>query len=153
MELYSSKTVGNAGVLNVPSSTNVDNHPILREGVEIDIKSLKKGKTVGVDNIPAELVQAGGEAMVDVLLTTCNKIWRDGEWPTSWTQSLIITILKKGNLLVQHSQNYRTINLISHTSKVMLKVILNRLKPQAQRIIAEEQAGFRIRVVKKTYFL
>ena len=48
---------------------------------------------------------------------------------------------KKGNL--QLCQNYRTISLISHSSKVMLKVILNRLKPQAEEIIAEEQAGFR----------
>ena len=48
---------------------------------------------------------------------------------------------KKGNL--QLCQNYRTISLISHSSKVKLKVILNRLKPQAEEIIAEEQAGFR----------
>ena len=57
------------------------------------------------------------------------------------TQSLIITLPKKGNL--QLCQNYRTISLISHSSKVMLKVILNRLKPKAEEIIAEEQAGFR----------
>ena len=51
------------------------------------------------------------------------------------------TLPKKGNL--QLCQNYRTISLISHPSKVMLKIILNRLKPQAEKIIAEEQAGFR----------
>ena len=94
-----------------------------------------------VDNIPAELVQAGGETMIDVLTEICNRIWRTGEWPTPWTQSLIITLPKKGNL--QLCQNYRTISLISHSSKVMLKVILNRLKPQAEEIIAEDQAGFR----------
>ena len=48
---------------------------------------------------------------------------------------------KKGNL--QQYQNYRTISLISHSSKVMLKIILNRLKPQAEKTITEEQAGFR----------
>ena len=115
--------------------------PILREEVEIAVASLKKGKSAGVDNIPAELVQAGGETMIDVLTEICNRIWRAGEWPTPWTQSLIITFPKKGNL--QLCQNYRTISLISHSSKVMLKVILNRLKPQAEEIIAEEQAGFR----------
>ena len=52
-----------------------------------------------------------------------------------------ITLPKKGNL--QQCQNYRTISLISHPSKVMLKVVLNRLKPQSKKIIAEEQAGFR----------
>ena len=76
--------------------------------------------------------------MIDVLTEICNRIWRTGEWPTPWTQSLIITLPKKGNL-----QLNRTISLISHSSKVMLKVILNRLKPQAEEIIAEEQAGFR----------
>ena len=65
-------------------------------------------------------------------------------YPMAWIQSLIITLSKTGNL--QLCQNYRTISLISHSSKVMLKVILNRLnrlKPQAEEIIAEEQAGFR----------
>ena len=79
--------------------------------------------------------------MIDVLTEICNRIWRTGEWPTPWTQSLIITLPKKGNL--QLCQNYRTISLISHSRKVMLKVILNRFKPQAEEIIAEEQAGFR----------
>ena len=43
---------------------------------------MKKGKSVGVDNIPADLVQAGGKIMIDVLTEICNKIWRTGEWPT-----------------------------------------------------------------------
>ena len=53
---------------------------------------------------------------------------------------VLSTLPKKGNL--QQCQNYRTISLISHPSKVMLKIILNRLKPQAEKIITEEQAGF-----------
>ena len=71
----------------------------------------------------------------------CNKIRRTGDWPTTWTQSLVITPPKKSNL--QLCQNYRTISLISHPNKVMLKIILNSLQPQAEEIIAEEQAGFR----------
>ena len=51
-----------------------------------------------VDNIPSELVQAGGEAITDLFLIICNKIWQTGEWPTPWTQSLIITLPKRGNL-------------------------------------------------------
>ena len=54
---------------------------------------------------------------------------------------MVITLPKK--VKPQQCQNYRTISLISHTSKVMLKIILNRLKLQAEKIIAEEQAGFR----------
>ena len=79
--------------------------------------------------------------MVNALLIICNKIWRRREWPTPRTQSPIITLSKNGNL--QLCQNYRTISLISHPSKAMLKIILNRLKPEAEKIIAEEQAGFR----------
>ena len=107
--------------------------------MEAAVKALKMGKSAGVDNIPAEFVQAEGEDMIDILTTICNKIWKTGEWPTTWTHSLVITLPKKGNL--QLCQNYRTISLINLPSKVMLK--LKRLQPQAEEIIAEEQAGFR----------
>ena len=128
-ELYNDKVKGDPEVLKHPPVTNIDSHPILREEVEAAVKSLKPGKSAGVDNIPAELLQAGGETMIDVLLNICDKIWQTGEWPTPWTQSLVITLPKKGNLL--QCQNYRTISLISHASKVMLKILLNRLTPQA----------------------
>ena len=106
------------------------------------MKYLKGGKSPGNDNIPSELIKNGGEAMISALTIICNKIWKTGEWPTPWTKSMIITLPKKGNL--QICNNYRTISLISHPSNVLLKVLLNRLKPQAEEIIAEEQAGFRI---------
>ena len=90
-------------------------HPL--QIMEAGVQSLKKGKTAGVDNIPAELVQAGGEDVITALTTICNKIWQTGEWPTPLIQSLVITLPKKGNL--QQCQDYRTISLISHPSKVM----------------------------------
>ena len=102
---------------------------------------MKKGKSAGVDNIPAELAHAGGKDVITALTTICKKIWQTGEWSTPWTQLLVITLPKKGNL--QQCQTCGTISLISHPSKVMLKTILNRLNPQAEKIIAEEQAGFR----------
>ena len=113
-----------------PPVINTDNYPILREEVVAAVKSRKLGKSAGLDNIRTELNQAGGEIMIDALLKICNKIWQTGELPTAWTQSLIITIPKKGNL--QHCQNYRSISLISHASNVMLKILLNSLKPHAQ---------------------
>ena len=96
-ELYTHTTTGNPKVLDVPPPSNSDSYPILREEVEAAVKSLKKGKSAGVDNIPSELVQAG-EAMIDMLLIIFNKIWQTGEWPTPWIQSLIITLPKKVNL-------------------------------------------------------
>ena len=59
-----------------------DEHPILLREVEATVKSLKKGKSAGVDNIPAELVQAGGEDVITALTIICNEIWQTGEWPT-----------------------------------------------------------------------
>ena len=135
-ELYNYKANGDPSVLNCPQTDTEDDHPILRREVEAAVQSLKKGKSAGVNNIQAELVQAGGEDVSTALMTICNKIWQTGEWPTQWTQSLVITLLKKGNL--QQCQNYRTIILISHLSTVMLKIILNRLKPQAEKIIVKE---------------
>ena len=140
-ELYNHKANGDPSVLNCPQTDTEDDHPILRIEVEAAVQSLKKGKSDGVNNIPAELLQAGGEDVINALTTICNKIWQTEEWPTPWIQSLVITLPKKGNL--QQCQNYRTTSLISHSSKVMLKIILTRLTPQAEKIIAEEQAGFR----------
>ena len=74
---------GDPKLLDVPPPTNNDNYAILQEEVEAAVKSLKKGKSAVVDNIPSELVQAGGEAMIDMLLIICNKIWRTGKWPTT----------------------------------------------------------------------
>ena len=106
------------------------------------------------------MVQAGDEDVITAFTTICNKIWQTGEWPTLWTQSVVITLPKKDNL--QQCQNYGTINLISHPSKVMLKINLNRLKPQAEKILAGEQASFKtgrstteqifnLRILRKKY--
>ena len=89
--------------------------------------------------------------MIDIMTAVCNKIWKTGEWPTTWTQSLVIILPKKGNL--QLCQNFKTTSLISHPSKVMLKIILNRLQLQTEEIIAEEQAGFRAgRIITEQIF-
>ena len=69
-ELYTHTTTGDPKVLDVPPPINNDSYPILWEGVEVAVKSLKKGKSTGVDNISLELVQAGGNSMIDMLLIT-----------------------------------------------------------------------------------
>ena len=115
--------------------------PVLREEVEAAIKTLKPGKSPGVDNVPSELIKHGGESTVEALSILCKKVWHGKRWPSQWTQSLVIPLPKKGNL--KQCQNYRTISLISHPSKVMLRILLNRLKAKAEEILSEEQAGFR----------
>ena len=126
--------------MNCLQADSDDDHPIPCKDGEAAVQLLKKGNSAGVDNIPAELVQAGGKAVFTALKTICNKILQT-EWPTLWAQSLLITLPKKGNL--QQYQNYQMIGLISHPPKVMLKIILKRLKPQVEKIMDEEQAGFR----------
>ena len=65
--------------MNCPQTDTEDDHPILRTEMKAVVQSLKKGKSAGVDNIPADLVQAGGEALITALTTICNKIWLTGE--------------------------------------------------------------------------
>ena len=95
-ELYNHKANGDPSVLDCPRTDTEDDHPIHRKEVEAAVQLLKKGKSAGVDNIPAKLVQAGGEDVITALTTICNKIWQTGEWPTPWTESLVITLPMKG---------------------------------------------------------
>ena len=81
-ELYNYKSCGDNAVLDCKQLPEKDLQPILREEVEIAVASQKKGKSAGVENIPAELIQAGEETMIDVLTEICNRILRTGEWPT-----------------------------------------------------------------------
>ena len=97
-ELYNHRANGDPSVLNCPQTRTEDDHPIIRKEVKAAVQSLKKGKAAGADNIPTELVQACGEDVITALTTICNKIWQTGEWPTPWTQSLVITLPKKDNL-------------------------------------------------------
>ena len=83
--MYNHKANGDLLVLNCPQTYIEDDHPLLRREVKAAVQSLKKGKSAGVDSIPAELVEAGGEDVINALKTICNKIWQTGEWPTPWT--------------------------------------------------------------------
>ena len=74
-DLYNYETDGDPIVLDCPQIPNEEHHPILRENVESAVKVLKMGKSAGVDNTLAELVQVEGKAMIDILTSICNKIW------------------------------------------------------------------------------
>ena len=140
-ELYKHQANGDKSLLNVKEPTNQENFSILESEVEAAIQSLKIGKSPGVDNIPAELLKAGGHILTKIFTNICNYIWETGIWPSCWTKSLIISLHKKGSF--QKCENYRTISLISHSSKIMLKIILRRLQHFTEEFLSEEQAGFR----------
>ena len=82
--------------------------------------------------------------MIHVLTKIYSKTWKTCVWPALWTQSLIFILPKEGDL--QLCQNYRTISLNSHPSKVMLKVILNRLHSQADEVFASSMAHRRTEI-------
>ena len=95
--LYGCRAVGDPDVLGVPPTASDAGHLILREEVEAAVKLLRKGKSAGVDNIPAELLWQGGEAMVGALLLVCSGVWRlGGGWPAPWTQSLVVALSGNG---------------------------------------------------------
>ena len=76
-----------------------------------------------------------------VLHSVCQQIWKTQQWPQDWEGSVFIPIPKKGN--AKECSNYRTIALISHASKVMLKILQARLQQYVNRELPDVQAGFR----------
>ena len=79
--------------------------------------------------------------VVKVLYSICQQIWKTHQWPQDWKRSAFIPIPKKGN--AKERSNYRTITLISHASKVMLKILQARLQQYVNRELSDVQAGFR----------
>ena len=96
------------------------------EILECEIKwalgSITTNKSSGGDGIPVEVFQILKDDAVKVLHSTCKQIWETEQWPQDWKMSVFIPIPKKGN--AKECSNYHTIALISHASKVMLKVML-----------------------------
>ena len=82
--------------------------------------------TSGGDGIPVELFQILKDDAIKVLHSICQQIWKTQQWPQDWKSSVFIQIPKKGN--VKECSNYHTIVLISHASKVMLKILQTRLQ-------------------------
>ena len=98
-------------------------------------------KASGGDGIPVELVQILKDDSVKVLHSICQQIWKTQQWPQDWKRSVFIPIPKKGN--AKECSNYLIIALISHSSKVMLKILQARLQQYMNHELADVQAGFR----------
>ena len=98
-------------------------------------------KTSGGDGIEAELFQVLKDDAVKVLHSICQQIWKTQQWPQDWKRSVFIPIPKKGN--AKECSNYPKIALISHTSKIILKIVQARLQQYMNRELPDVQAGFR----------
>ena len=121
-------------------STNLE-PGILKCKVKYALESITTNKASGGDGIPAELFQVLKDDAVKVLHSVCQQMWKTQQWPQDWKRSVFILIPKKE--YVKKCSNYHTIALISHTSKVMLKILQARLQQYVICELPDVQSGFR----------
>ena len=123
-----------------------DNHDGVITHLEADIlecevkwalESLTMNKSSGGDGIPVELFQIPKDDGMKVLHSICQQIWKTQQWTQDWKSSAFIPISKKGN--AKECSNYHTIALISHFSKVMLKILQARLQQNVNRELPDVQ--------------
>ena len=105
------------------------------------LESITTDRANGDDGIPAELLQILKDDAVKVLHSICQQIWKTQQWPQDWKTSVFIPTPKKGN--AKECSNYCTVALISHTGKVILKILQFRLQQYVNHELPDIQAGFR----------
>ena len=114
---------------------------ILECEVKWALGSITTNKASGGDGIPGELFQILKDDAMKVLQSICQQIWKTQQWPQDWKRSVFIPIPKKCN--AKECLNYHTIALISHASKVMLKILQARPQQYVNHVLSDVQAGFR----------
>ena len=114
---------------------------ILMSEVEWAIKNLRNKKAQGIDEIPAEMIKALGENGRKEIWHLCNNMYEKGHWPKDFTTTIMIPIPKKNN--ANECKLFRTISLIPHASKIMLKILQGRLQKRAEEFLSKNQFGFR----------
>ena len=108
---------------------------------QVGLESITTNKASGGDGIPDELFQILKDDAMKVLHSICQQIWKTQQWPHDWKRSVFIPIPKKG--YAKECSNYHTIALISHTSKVMFKILQIWLQQYVNCELQDVQAGFR----------
>ena len=113
------------------------------EEIKEIIKDLPKEKAYGDDHIPAELLQCLGEEGIEIVskLLLINKIYNSGCIPQDFCRSIFIPLPKTAK--AQDCSDFRIITLISHASKILLKLIKKRITPTVENYLSESQMGFR----------
>ena len=103
------------------------------------LRSITVNKDSTGDGIPTDLFEVLKDDAVKVLHSICQQIWKTQKWPQAWKRSVFIPVPKKGN--AKECSNYRMVALISHASKVMLKILQARFQQSVNRELPELQAG------------
>ena len=128
-------------VKNEEEDTDGAGAEILFSEFEKALADLKNGKAEGIDGIPAELLKALGCTAKKELFEICKEIYLSGEWPDDMMASIVIPIEKKQG--AQECVEFRTISLVSHASKILLKILTRRLEAKAEAFLGDDQYGFR----------
>ena len=105
------------------------------------IKSLKSGKAAGPDGIPPEALKADVQTSTEMIHPLLMKIWENEQIPVEWKKGYLVKLPKKGDL--SSCNNWRGIMLLSIPSKILTRIILERIKKALDETLREEQAGFR----------
>jgi hypothetical protein len=105
------------------------------------IAALKKKKAVGMDEIPAEFLKIIGDKALNELVRLCKEMYNQGVWPKDFTQIVMIPLPKKTN--ATECADHRTISLVPHASKIMLKILTKRIESKVEGFIGKNQFGFR----------
>jgi len=108
---------------------------------ELAIDKIKNHKSPGIDEIPAELIKAGGGTVCLEIHKLITSIWKKEKLPEEWKESFIVPIYKKGDKT--DCNNYRGISLLPTTYKILSNILLSWLIPYAKEIIGDHQCGFR----------
>lgn len=112
-----------------------------KENIRRAIKYLKSGRAPGKDDIPPDVLKADTNATPDILHGPLNNFWEKEEIPTDWKEGLITTVPKKGNL--SECKNWRGITLLLVPSKILCRILLDRIQEPLDKTFRREQAGFR----------
>jgi sorting nexin-29 len=108
---------------------------------EVAIRELKTYKSSSSDQIPAELIQAGGGVLHSEIHKLIMLIWNKEELPYQWKESIAVSIHKKGDKI--DCSNYRGMSLLTTSCKILSNILLSRLIPYADEITGVHQCGFR----------
>ena len=122
----------------------VVSHPepdLLESKVKWALGSTAVNKASGYNGIPVELFKTLKDDAFKVLPSICQQIWKTQQWPQDWKRSILIPVLKK--VRTKECANHRTVALILHATKVMLKIVHARRQYYANQEFPDVQAGFR----------
>ena len=126
---------------HVPEELPVTTETIGAMEVQLAVKALKNHKAAGLDEITGELLKHGEDKMIEELTRLLNNCWLKESVPEDWQKEIIIKIPKEGNL--NDCNNWRSITLLSAPGKIFCLNLLQRLRDAIDKILREEEAGFR----------